>query len=274
MKSGTFIVIQDWMITKLNLKGNDLLVYAIIYGFSQDGESRFTGSLQYLADWCSATKQGIQKNLKNLIERGLITKFEKEINGIKHCEYSCIVCNSVVYPMQLSCINNIEDKKENKKKSSTKVLLQNSETETSFLGSISKTTEEKPKKKSLFEKCLDIIDEYTEDGELKDLLVTYLKYRLEIKDKPLYANMWKGMINKLRQLDNGDYDSACAIVQQSINRGYLGFYPVNVYTNYNKSNNTLHDKVNESGAVNVPHITEEDKAEIERMIALGEIHEY
>jgi len=272
MKSGTFIVIQDWMITKLNLKGNDLLVYAIIYGFSQDGESRFTGSLQYLADWCGATKQGVQKNLKNLIERGLITKFEKEINGIKHCEYSCIVCNSVVYPMQLSCINNIEDKKESKKESSTKVLLQDDAN--SFLGSISKTTEEKPKKKSLFEKCLDIIDEYTEDGELKDLLVTYLKYRLEIKDKPLYANMWKGMINKLRQLDNGDYDSACAIVQQSINRGYLGFYPVNVYTNYNKSNSTLHDKVNESGAVNVPHITEEDKAEIERMIALGEIHEY
>ena len=29
------------MITRLKLKGNELLVFALIHGFSQDGESRF-----------------------------------------------------------------------------------------------------------------------------------------------------------------------------------------------------------------------------------------
>ena len=52
MKDTNFISIQGWMRTELNLSGNELLVYAIIYGFSQDGESKFTGSRQYLADWC------------------------------------------------------------------------------------------------------------------------------------------------------------------------------------------------------------------------------
>ena len=46
-----YITIQGWMRTELELKGNDLMVYAIIYGFSQSESNRFTGSLQYLADW-------------------------------------------------------------------------------------------------------------------------------------------------------------------------------------------------------------------------------
>lgn len=114
MKSENYITIQGWMRNELNLKGNDLLVYAVIYGFSQDGNNEFTGSLQYLADWCGATKQGIQKNLKNLIDLGFIKKRVFEKNGLKFCAYSCIPCNSVVRGMQLSCTNNIANKQDNK----------------------------------------------------------------------------------------------------------------------------------------------------------------
>ena len=77
VNSENFITIQGWMRTELNLKGNDLLVYAVIYGFSQTDNQKFTGSLQYLADWCGATKQGILKNLLNLIKAGLIIKVEE-----------------------------------------------------------------------------------------------------------------------------------------------------------------------------------------------------
>lgn len=51
VKKENFVCIQGWMISELHLKGNDLLVYAIIYGYSQDGSSCFSGGLQYLADW-------------------------------------------------------------------------------------------------------------------------------------------------------------------------------------------------------------------------------
>ena len=114
MKSENYITIQGWMRNELNLKGNNLLVYAVIYGFSQDGNNEFTGSLQYLADWCGATKQGVQKNLKNLLEQGLIKKREFEKNGLKFCAYSCIPYNSVVRGIQLSCTNNIANKQDNK----------------------------------------------------------------------------------------------------------------------------------------------------------------
>lgn len=104
----SYICIQGWMVSELNLKGNDLLVYAIIYGFSQDEESEFTGSLNYLATWCNSTKNGIQKNLKNLIDRGLIEKREHYKNDVKYCSYSCIVYNKVVQGIQQSCIGGIQ----------------------------------------------------------------------------------------------------------------------------------------------------------------------
>lgn len=76
VKDGSYINIQPFMVRDLELKGNELLVYAIVYGFSQDGESYFTGSIQYLADWTNSTRQGVIKVLKNLTEKGLLKKFE------------------------------------------------------------------------------------------------------------------------------------------------------------------------------------------------------
>lgn len=113
MNRESFITVQGWMVTDLHLKGNDLLIYAIIYGFSQDERQKFSGSLQYLADWTNSTKQGVIKNLKSLLDRGYIEKTETFINGIKLCEYHATkfnrVLNKVEYPMQQSLTNNIED---------------------------------------------------------------------------------------------------------------------------------------------------------------------
>lgn len=100
IKDESYICIQGWMINRLNLKGNELLVYAIIYGFSQDEESRFTGSLQYLADWTNSSKQGIMKNLKSLADKGYIEKTDRMINGVKFCEYHTTKFNGV--------LNNVE----------------------------------------------------------------------------------------------------------------------------------------------------------------------
>ena len=87
VKDENYINIQGWMVTKLGLKGNELLIYAIIYGFSQTEDQTFNGSLQYLADWTNSTKQGVTKNLKALVEKGYIIKEDKYINNVKFCEY-------------------------------------------------------------------------------------------------------------------------------------------------------------------------------------------
>lgn len=58
MNKNSYIHIAPFMVQELGLKGNELLVYAIIYGFSQDNESDFHGSLQYLCEWTNSTNRG------------------------------------------------------------------------------------------------------------------------------------------------------------------------------------------------------------------------
>ena len=108
VQENNYVVIQGWMINNLKLKGNELIIYAIIFGFSQIEGQLFNGSLQYLADWTNSTKQGVSKNLKSLVDKGLIVKNDKYINGVKFCEYYTTkfneVCNKVEEGMQQSLI--------------------------------------------------------------------------------------------------------------------------------------------------------------------------
>ena len=111
VKRENYINIQGWMLTELNLKGNEILIYAIIYGFSQDESSSFRGSLQYLADWTNSTKQGVFKNLQNLLEKKLIIKKEEFRNNIKLVEYHCTKVNTIkqsLTPMQQSLMGGIK----------------------------------------------------------------------------------------------------------------------------------------------------------------------
>lgn len=87
VKDESYFLIAGWMITKLQLKGNTLMIYAIIYGFSQDGESSFSGSRQYLCDFTGATKRTIDASLNELIERNLIVKVSEKINDVIHNKY-------------------------------------------------------------------------------------------------------------------------------------------------------------------------------------------
>ena len=239
MKDNTYIVIQSWMISELKLSGNDLLVYAIIYGFSQDGETRFTGSLQYLADWCNATKSGIQKNLKNLVDAGLIEKYESFKNNIKFCEYSCIPYNKVAHPIQQSCINNIDN---NIDIGNTNIIndistpeedvsskgYSKEELREEFLGSVKKSKARRPinRRPTLFDKCVAEIDKYTDLPDLRDKLIQFLKIRLEVKDKPFGIESWKGMLKKLDQAVAECQREYVDVVQQSIDKGWLSFYPI------------------------------------------------
>lgn len=87
IQNENYFMIQGWMINELKLKGNDLLIFAIIYGFSQDNESEFYGSRQYLADWLQVSLPTIDKSLKNLIEKNLIIKREEIINNVRFNRY-------------------------------------------------------------------------------------------------------------------------------------------------------------------------------------------
>lgn len=85
-----YIVILPWMREDLDLKGNELLVYALIHSFSQEAQGCFFGSLDYVAKACGCTIRTAQNTLKDLVNKGLIHKREIWENGVKMCQYSIV----------------------------------------------------------------------------------------------------------------------------------------------------------------------------------------
>lgn len=82
-----YYTVQGWMREELGLKGNALAVYAIIYGFSQDGASEYAGSSRYLAEWLGCDKKTILRILADLTEKGHLIKRTTYQNGVTFCNY-------------------------------------------------------------------------------------------------------------------------------------------------------------------------------------------
>ena len=82
-----FYHVGAWMRTKLNLKGVALEIFAIIYGFSQDGESKFTGSINYLCEWTGVSRPTVINTLKSLVDDDLIIKETETVNGVTFNRY-------------------------------------------------------------------------------------------------------------------------------------------------------------------------------------------
>lgn len=87
IRDDNFYVVQTWMTTRLELKGLEKEVFAIIYGFSQDGEHDFHGSLNYLSQLTGYTKNRICTALAALTELHYIEKTSEIIKHIKKCSY-------------------------------------------------------------------------------------------------------------------------------------------------------------------------------------------
>lgn len=120
-----------------------------------------------------------------------------------------------------------------------------------------------PKKANLYTKCVQLIDSYDFScwGNIREQLIDYLNFRISVKDKPLYANVWKGMLNKLANLCVDDVSKYEQVIQYSLERGYLSFYEPK-----NFSSGTVKNKPWEQGVKSETY-TEEEKREIERLTA-------
>ena len=86
---GWFITIQQEMRDLLGLKGNELIVFAFINGFSQEGQGCYYGGLANLQRVCGiASRQTAIDILKSLMAKGYIVKTEQIFNGVKMISYS------------------------------------------------------------------------------------------------------------------------------------------------------------------------------------------
>lgn len=210
MDAKNYITIQGWMRTELDLTGNDLIVFAIIYGFSQTSEHGYQGGLQYLADWCGCTRQGMSKNVQRLVDKGLIEKVPGEGNK------GSLRWNLRFPEGKQRFPNNIENSNRDKE-----ILSKDKIQPEPFLGSIDK---HKIPKESLYDKCINYIDSFTQDPNIRSLLEKYLKSLLEMckqDNRTLCYNMFVARINKLKQFNEKDWPQ---IIKATLDNSWKNFY--------------------------------------------------
>lgn len=98
MRTDGYVVVQPWMVTDYNLKGNKLLVYALIWGFSQDEQSCFYGSTRYIMDYFKLSERAVVGILDELVEDGLLSKWSEPVNGRTTNRYAALrpaACSAV-----------------------------------------------------------------------------------------------------------------------------------------------------------------------------------
>lgn len=96
--NNTYFLVFSWMPNQLGLKGTERDVFAIIYGFSQDGVNKFTGSLNYISSFLKVSRQSVINALASLVEKDYIIKEQSVINNVK--------CNS--YKVNLEVVKKID----------------------------------------------------------------------------------------------------------------------------------------------------------------------
>ena len=127
IKKESFFTIQAFMVNNLKLKSNELLIYAIIFGFSQIENQYFTGSLNYLAEWTGlSSKTTVKTILNGLLAKGLLEKEDIYKNGVKYCKYKALTePKSKEEIKTVSVIKDVKDDVDIGKKNSDEKYIKN-----------------------------------------------------------------------------------------------------------------------------------------------------
>ena len=216
LKSDNVVIIHGWMCNELELKGTELLVFALIYGFSQDGASSFFGGRKYIAETFNISLPTVDKALKGLIDKDYIVQ---ESNTEYNSADSYYVKNMVVKKLYGGSKETLPYNISNTKKQT--ILSKDS-----IVGETISGQDEKPKKLNLYQKCMALTEEYTENETLRKYLADFLKICLENSresGRPFYQNMWNSKLTKLSELSDND-DMQSKIVKQTLDNGWSNFY--------------------------------------------------
>ena len=82
----SYVTIQDWMLD-LGLTSSELMAYAVICSFGQDGKW-FQGSASYLGWWMGTKRKAtVIEALNSLVKKGLVKKRERLDGGVHRCDY-------------------------------------------------------------------------------------------------------------------------------------------------------------------------------------------
>lgn len=222
MHSSNYCTIFGWMLNELQLSGNELLVYAIIYGFSQDGESRYKGGRGYLANTLNISKPTVDKALRSLTDKGYIQRTEVAVNGVQFVEYSAdlgVIAflygepRNLPTPCKETCPPPVKK-------------LAHPCKETLSSNNIEKTNIEKieGKYKNSETAILLSVSTIANNEELFNAFMDFVKMRKKMR-KPMTERALQLLVNRCFKLSGGDAGRMIKILDRSICKGWQDVYP-------------------------------------------------
>lgn len=87
VKPQNYLTIQGWMLDLGCKNIQEVVAFALVYGFSQDNNSQFSGSISYIQEWLMCSRHTAIDTMKSLEDKGLIKKEQYEVNGVKFNRY-------------------------------------------------------------------------------------------------------------------------------------------------------------------------------------------
>lgn len=223
-----YYVVQGWMRTELGLSGNALSIYAIIYGFSQVAHQEFTASINYLCEWLGVSRPTVINTLKDLVDKGYLTKESEEKNNIIYNRYTAVVPdfttsqkillgskNSLLGGSKNSLPNNINNKDIEKE---------------DLLPTVKEEQAPSTKKKISYAEILSADD----NKYVREALEKFLHYCRGKNYTPKTATVVE-FAKVLRENAGEDPKIALAIVDQSIDNGWKALYPLKKYGQQKKA---------------------------------------
>ena len=223
IKDENYYQIQGFMINRLGLKGVPLSVYAIIYGFSQDGETEYKGSLQYLCDFLGGvSKPTVIKALKELTDKDYIIRREEIINNVLFTRYK--VNLPLLKNLYWGSKENAPEAVKNFNGGSKETLPNNKKDIKTGIDILKEEI-----KKIASASVLVLIENYAKENEgLMELLYEWLKVRkakrAAMTDKAIELNL-----NKLDKLAKESRMTVTDYLQEVIRRGWQAFYQIKSY---------------------------------------------
>ena len=92
MKDTDFIYIPGWAVNQLKLKGNELMIYSMIFSYSRDGVQWYQAPAEYLATCIGASVSTVKDILKKLLDKGLVEKKTEVYKGsVSRVYYQAVV---------------------------------------------------------------------------------------------------------------------------------------------------------------------------------------
>lgn len=97
-----YIVVQSWMSRSLGLKGNQLILYALIYGFSQTNNQVCTCGIEYMRGWIRGAKSTVIRTINELEAAGLIRREEGQTEDGRVIGYRAICPSKIGSDLRLN----------------------------------------------------------------------------------------------------------------------------------------------------------------------------